>query len=128
VEVTIDGKTYGNSPVRATLAPGVHSFTVNQPGGPPYQSSVTLKSGEIITKKLTLGGTVTGIVEVRTIPPGATVLADGAPVGGQTPTSFRLSPGSHSLVISLTGYPPRQRQVTITQDATTSVNVNLTSQ
>ena len=125
VEVLIDGKSYGPSPVRATLAPGNHTYMVKQPGAAPYENTVTLKSGQILTKTLTLGAAVTtGIVEVRTIPPGATVLADGSPVSGQTPTSFRLSVGTHTLVISLSGYRPIQQQVTVSENETTPVNVN----
>jgi hypothetical protein len=129
VEVLIDGKSYGPSPVSASLAPGNHTYTVKPPGAAPYENTFTLKGRQILTKKLTLGAAVTtGIVEVRTIPPGATVLADGSPVSGQTPTSFRLSVGAHTLVISLSGYPPIQRQVTVSENATTPVNVTLTSQ
>jgi hypothetical protein len=129
VEVLIDGKSYGPSPIRVTLSAGKHTYTVNRPGGEPFQSSFTLPSGAIITKKLNLGAAVaTGIVEVRTIPPGATVLADGSPVGGQTPTSFRLAVGPHTLVISQSGYRPIQKQVDVSADATATVNVNLTNQ
>jgi serine/threonine-protein kinase len=129
VEVLIDGKSYGPSPVRAALAPGNHSYTVKPPGAAPFERSVTLKSGGIITKTVSLAEAVTtGIVEVRTIPPGASVLADGAPVGGQTPTSFRLSVGPHTLVISLSGYRPIQRQVTVSDNETNPVNVNLANQ
>jgi len=129
VEVLIDGKSYGPSPVHATLAPGNHTYTVKQPGAAPYENTVMLKSGEIISKTITLGAPVaTGIVEVRTIPPGATVMADGALVGGQTPTSFRLSVGTHTLVISLSGYSPIQRQVTALDSETTAVNVSLAGQ
>jgi serine/threonine-protein kinase len=129
VEVLIDGKSYGPSPVHATLAPGNHTYTVKQPGAAPYENTVTLKSGEIISKTITLGTAVaTGIVEVRTIPPGATVMADGALVGGQTPTSFRLSVGTHALVISLSGYAPIRQQVTASESETTAVNASLTSQ
>jgi hypothetical protein len=129
VEVVIDGKSYGASPVRATLPPGEHTYTVKAPGLPPYENKLTLVSGHIITRTVTLGeATVTGIVEVRTIPPGATVLADGSPVGGQTPTSFRLTVGAHTLVISLSGYRPIQRQVTVSASGTIPVNINLTSQ
>jgi hypothetical protein len=129
VDVLIDGKPYGPSPVHATLAPGNHTYTVKQAGAAPYENTVTLKSGEIISKTITLGAAIsTGIVEVRTVPPGATVTADGALVGGQTPTSFRLSVGTHALVISLSGYSPIQRQVTASDNETTAVNVSLTSQ
>ena len=129
VEVLIDGKSYGPSPVHATLAPGNHTYSVMQPGAAPYENTVALKSGEIISKTITLGAAVaTGIVEVRTIPPGATVTADGTPVGGQTPTSFRLPVGAHALVISLSGYLPIRQQVTASESGTTAVNVSLTSQ
>ena len=129
VEVLVDGKSYGPSPVSAILAPGNHTYTVKPPGAAPYEKTVTLESGKIVTKTVTLGAAVTtGIVEVRTIPPGATVLADGSPVGGQTPTSFRLSVGTHTLVISLSGYPPLRRQVTVSENETIPVNVTLTSQ
>ena len=129
VEVLIDGKSYGPSPIRSTLAPGPHTYSVIQPGGTPFQNTVNLKSGEIITKTLTLGVVAAnGIVEVRTTPPGATVLADGSPVSGQTPTSFRASVGSHTLVISMTGFRQIQQQVTVSENATSTVNVSLTSQ
>ena len=41
VEVLIDGKSYGPSPVRATLAPGNHTYTVKPPGMPPYEKAFT---------------------------------------------------------------------------------------
>jgi serine/threonine-protein kinase len=129
VEVLIDGKSYGPSPVRATLSAGDHTYTVKRPGAEPYQSAFTLKSGAILTKKLNLGEvTRTGIVEVRTIPPGATVLVDGSPVGGQTPTSFRLAVGPHTLAISLSGYRPVQQHVDVSASGTSNININLTSQ
>ena len=129
VEVLIDGKSYGPSPVRATVPAGDHSYTVKRPGAEPYQSTFTMRSGAVLTKKLNLGTTVvTGIVEVRTIPPGATVLADGAPVGGQTPTSFRLATGPHTLVVSLSGYRPIQRQVKVAPSGMAPINIQLTSQ
>jgi serine/threonine-protein kinase len=129
VEVAIDGRSYGPSPAHATLAAGSHTCTATPPGGAPYQKMFTLRSGQVIALRLKFGTVVNnGIVEVRTIPIGATVMADGAVVGGQTPTSFRLSVGTHTLVISLSGYPPKQRQVAVSDNETTTVNVNLTNQ
>jgi hypothetical protein len=129
VEVLIDGKSYGPSPVRTTLPPGNHTYTIKQPGAQPFENTVTLKSSDIITRKVTLPTAAkTGIAEVRSIPTGASVLADGTPVGGQTPTSFRLSVGTHTLVISLSGYRPIQRQITVSENETAPVNVTLTSQ
>ena len=39
VEVLIDGKSYGPSPVHATLPPGNHTYTVKPPGAAPYENS-----------------------------------------------------------------------------------------
>ena len=128
-EILIDGKSYGPSPAHATLAPGNHAYSAKLPGAEPYESTFTIQAGQILTKRLTIPGAVaSGIVEVRTIPPGARVQADGALVGGQTPTSFRLSAGPHTLAISLSGYRPDQRQVTVSANETTAVNVTLGSQ
>jgi TonB family protein len=127
-EVLIDGKSYGPSPVRVTLAPGVHTYTVKRPGEAPYENSFTVKDGQILTKRLTFAATATtGVVKVQTIPPGATVLADGSPLGGLTPTSFRLPVGTHTLVMSLSGLRPIQQQITVSENETTIVRVNLTA-
>jgi len=128
-EVHIDGRPYGLSPVRATVSVGEHKYTVRLGTMPPYESSFTMRSGAIITRRVELGSgseVATGIVEVRTIPPGATVFADGKPVGGQTPTSFRLSAGSHTLTISLTGYRPLRREINVRANESIPVNENLT--
>jgi hypothetical protein len=128
-EILIDGKPYGSSPVRVTLPPGDHTYMAKLPGAAPYAKTVTLQSGSITTKTIEFGVHVTtGIVEVRTIPSGATVLADGTPVSGQTPISFRLPVGSHTLVISVSGYRPIQRQVTVSEYGTTPTNITFTSQ
>jgi serine/threonine-protein kinase len=129
VEVLINGKSYGPSPVRVNLPPGNYTYTVKPATGQSYDYTVTLRSGDIITKTVTLNNAATtGIVETHTIPLGATVLADGSPVNGKTPTSFRLPVGTHTLVISLSGYRPVQQQVTVTENATTTVNVTLPNQ
>ena len=129
VEILIDGKSYGPSPVHATLDPGNHTFEVKQQGVAPYGNTFSIKSGEVLIKKLILGAPAgTGTVQVRTIPPGATVEADGAVVGGFTPTSFRLSVGSHTLNISLSGYQSAEQQVAVSASEPTPVDVILSAE
>jgi hypothetical protein len=86
-----------------------------------------MKSGAILSLKINLGEVVaaTGIVEVRTIPPGATVQADGNPVGGQTPTAFRLTAGQHTLVISLPGFRPAREVIEVSPNRTIPLIVGL---
>jgi predicted Ser/Thr protein kinase len=129
LEVLIDGKSYGPTPFHATLRAGQHVALVKRPGAEPFERSFEMKSGAIITKKWDLGEVAqTGIVEVRTIPPGATVFADNQPTGGQTPTSFRLTVGTHMLTLSLSGYRPVRQQVDVSANGTPRVDVQLIRQ
>jgi serine/threonine-protein kinase len=127
-EVRINGKSYGRTPVSATLPLGTYTYELVRPGTEPYESSFELKyDGHMITRKVDLnvgGGAAAGsVIDVRTIPPGATVFANGKPVGSATPTSFRLSPGQHTLTISLSGFRPIQRRLIVPSDGS-PVNVN----
>jgi len=125
-EVLIDGKSYGPSPVRATLAAGEHTYTIKVPGRDPYERTMTLKSGALINKRVELN--LTGIVVVRSIPSGASVLVDGTPYGGPTPTSFRLPEGRHTLVVSLSGYRTVTQEVEVTSVNTSEVNVTFSNE
>jgi predicted Ser/Thr protein kinase len=129
-EVFIDGRSVGPSPARATVTVGEHKYTIRRPGMEPYESTFTMKNGAILTKRVNLGGEAipTGIVEVRTIPPGATVYADGSQVGSLTPTSFRLSAGHHTLRVSLPGRPPVQRDIDVSANGSAQVNIDLSRQ
>ena len=130
LEVVIDGRSAGASPARATVTVGQHTYQIKRPGLAPYESTFTIKeSGSILTKRVDLGGGAsaasTGIVDVRTIPPGATVYADGTSVGGQTPTSFSLPAGRHMITISLSGYRPVQETVEVKADGTVQIQKQL---
>jgi predicted Ser/Thr protein kinase len=55
IEVLVDGKSYGPSPVHATLPPGNHTYTVKWAGTvAPSEGSVTLEVGDITTRRLSL--------------------------------------------------------------------------
>jgi serine/threonine-protein kinase len=128
VEVLIDGKSRGLSPVAVVLPLGNHTYAVKQPGVEPKPKAYDLKAG-VYKLTLTLGvAATTGIVEVRTIPAGASVQADGVFVNGQTPTNFRLSIGPHTLTISLSGCQPVRRQITVAENDNPLVAVSLNCQ
>ena len=132
-DVTIDDQPMGTSPVRANVRTGQHTFTARLPGLAPEEGTFTMKNGGILTKKIIWSNepaAPTGIVEVRTIPPGATVLAEGTPMGSKTPTSFRLSVGHHTLTISMPGFADAQREIDVPADdpAPIKVNVSLATQ
>ena len=119
VEVLIDGKSIGPSPAHTAVFAGSHSIRVTRPGAAPYEKTVTVESGQLKLVTVTMPGeaeATIGIVGVRTIPSGATVLADGNPVEGLTPTSFRLTPGRHTLLISLSGFRSVQQVIEVKAD------------
>ena len=131
IDVLIDGQLVGPSPAQKTVGLGQHAYTLRAPGRDPYTSTFEIKyDGQIITRKVDLGGpsVSTGIVEVRTIPPGASVSAEGKAVGGTTPTSFRLTAGRHTLTISLSGYAPLKEDVDVPADGSTKVERKLAPQ
>jgi predicted Ser/Thr protein kinase len=132
VEVFIDGQAVGLSPARKTVNVGQHTYALRQAGKEIYSSAFEIKyDGYILTKKVDLGGgpaLPTGIIEVRTIPPGATVYADGKAVGGTTPTSLRLSAGRHTLTLSLSGYRPLQKEVDLPADGSLVINERFSPQ
>ena len=131
-EVLIGGKSYGPSPVRATVAVGQHSFLARQAGREPVAGSLTVQDGTVVTRNIDLPLVVPAPprtnVEVTTNPPKATVYADGAPLAGETPTSFHLSPGHHTLIIFAAGYRPIRREIEVPESATVAVSETLAPQ
>ena len=129
VEVVIDGQPAGRTPVQRSVPVGKHTFTLQAPGMEPYTSSFEIKyDGYMVTKRIDLSGALapdTGVVEIRTIPPGATVTTGGKPVGSTTPTSIRLAAGRHVLSISLPGYQTLHVGVEVPPEGTVVLNERL---
>ncbi len=48
------------------------------------------------------------LLELKTVPSGAYVIANGARVPGQTPLSLRLGPGRHQIRVEMQGHEPQQ--------------------
>ena len=129
LEILIDEQPAGRSPVQKSLSVGHHTFTLRAPGMDPYTSSFDIRyNGYMITKRVDLGGSTpaaTGVVEVHTDPPGASLQADGKALSGSTPTSIRLTAGRHTLTLSLPGYQPLQKVVDVPANGTITVRETL---
>jgi len=64
--------------------------------------------------------TRTGIISIKTQPPGATVILDGKKLVDKTPLSIpELLPGIHTLTLELDGYYPYDRQVEVERGGVT---------
>lgn len=128
-DVTIDGKAMGTSPVRATVSVGKHTYTAKLPGRPPSEGIIAVVKGASVKRSIDWSGGAagpSGIVEIRTIPPGASVAADGVPQDGKTPANFRLTAGHHTLSLSAPGYATVEREVDVPSDDSIPVKVYVT--
>jgi len=56
LEVTIDGKSMGPSPVRVYLPVGNHQYTVKRAGWEPFEGEFATKSGAVVTVRVNMGG------------------------------------------------------------------------
>ena len=56
LDVLIDGKLIGPSPVRLTVVAGSHKYTVRRPGWEPYEGTFTVRSGAVVTVRVNMGG------------------------------------------------------------------------
>ena len=130
-EVIIDGRSYGRSPIEQVVPVGQHTYEVRMSGMGSRDGTFTIREeGHIVRLKVPLSSDAssTGIVEVRTIPPGATVFVDGKSAGGTTPMNFRVPAGSHTVTISLSGYRPVQRNIEVSAGQSAVINERLPSQ
>ena len=103
-EVLVDGVALGTTPVvDAMIEPGVHEFELS---APRYLSAAheldVAGGGEAQALAVTLTPDW-AIVTLRTDPPGATVLVDGA-AAGVTPAGVEIMSGEHDVEVRLAGY------------------------
>ena len=56
LEVLIDGKSIGPSPVRLEVVAGSHKYTVKRQGWDPYEGTVNVGNGTQVTVKVNMGG------------------------------------------------------------------------
>ncbi len=132
IDVLIDGQPAGRTPAQRSVKVGRHTFTLQAPGMEPYTSTFDIRSdGYVITKRVDLTGAVdvsTGVVEVRTVPPGARVTSGGKSIGSTTPTSIRLPAGRHMLSLSLEGFQTLHVGVEVPAEGNVTLNERLKAQ
>lgn len=70
----------------------------------------------------------TGNLDVTSTPSGASIIVDGKSVAARTPATVTgLSPGSHTILLRLSGYMDAQQTVSVTAGNTSSVQSDLTT-
>ncbi len=131
--VLVDGSTVALSSgsFSMSLAPGVHSIVAMSSGYYSYYNNVTVTSASTTTVSIALNPVTPapgpdGTISLAVSTSGASATIDGTAValsGGAFSGSF--APGTHSIVVSATGYYTYYNNVTVTSGQTSSVSVSL---
>ena len=98
VEVTMDGKSYGRTPVVIPAIPGRHVLKLTDKAkGIAQNRSVTVAKEGVTPVRLSVGR---GTLSVRA-PKGANVFVDGRAVGASPIDDLHLYEGSHHIKVTL---------------------------
>ena len=95
--VVIDGQEVGATPLRLSLAPGLHRVTFTAlDGSGTWNATVSIKPGETYRMIKDFSASTASWVELASKPP-ARVSVDGIDTGLNTPAKIKLSPGRHKI-------------------------------
>ena len=106
------------------IAPGTHSVTVSKIGYLGQYKTITVSAGQPVNVDVTIEPLKpdTGIISVRSTPPGAGIMLDGKYSGQATPYDFSgISPGVHTVEMTLVGYNSYTETVTVVPGTTVVV-------
>ena len=103
-QVKVDGAIKGNTPLTVRLDSGAHVLEVQSGKSEPRVIPLMIQAGVQTSQYVELQGVAkTGVLEIRSEPPGARVTIDGRP-RGTTPVTVRdLTPGDHTVVLEAGG-------------------------
>jgi hypothetical protein len=149
-EVYVNGQLRGVTPVTLPMDAGRYNVTVRRTGyqdySQPVQVGSTLLKMDVPLERITLGtrpapsatqppgsqpapqAASKGVLEVRSIPPGADILINNSSTGRRTPARLELAPGTYTLTLFARGYPPHHKQVTVEAGKTLTLNEALPRQ
>jgi len=131
------------TPATISLPPGSYRIALQKAGYGRYEGSVELKDEDIRGLNFQLQAQTAqqqtarpqasqaraaGFVDLRTVPPGADILVDGASTGQRTPSRLELPAGQHSLTLFLRGYRSVQRTITVPENQTLPLQEVLVAQ
>jgi serine/threonine protein kinase len=150
--IFVDGKdTLRVTPSQITLEKGTHTVLVRKPGYLDETTSATAQPGQTFHFLPTLrplgnadqiktvgkfkrlfGGNGAqagmGKVSIKTLPKGAQIAVNRRMLEKATPTEFLLNPGNYIVDITLTGYKPVQKVITVDRNGNLAIDETLESQ
>jgi len=124
-DVYINGQKHGEqTPATVMLPPGKYAVRVQRAGYEDFEELVVLTADSLkqLSVSLVEARRGMGLVEVRTVPPGADIIVNGTNTGRRTPFTLELPAGDHTITLYLRGYQAVNKKVTVGSDKTVSVN------
>ncbi len=121
-KIIVDGGAQTcTSPCSLPLAPGRHTFAINNPG---YLSAFRILQVPDQTEVNATLEAATGKLSLVTTPPGAEIRVDGALRAEHTPTVLTIPVGKHRITIIAPGKDPKERDIEITEGAIAEFRVS----
>jgi serine/threonine-protein kinase len=143
--IIIDGHDTGKTtPAKLSVEKGSHSLVLRKPGYMETSASMALNPGETFQFQPTLkplgnaddikqvgklkklighGGQENAArVSVRTFPKGAQIMFNSRMMDRSSPAEFLLGPGTYEVTITLTGYKPVHKMITVESNGRMEVN------
>ena len=150
VNISIDGIFAGEPPIREEVDPGVHMILAELKGMAPIYKKVSVKAGDTLTitdiafaeevptpiptplptpipTPIPIPTPEQGVISIPSIPVPPfipypiTVEIDGKPVGSP-PLNIYVSPGIHYVTISLKGFTPISKKITVNSGETITIS------
>lgn len=128
VEVLVDGKSAGRSPVRLSVAPGPRTIELRREGQ-SRTFPILVQAGEIVRHRFEFAAragapTAGSLLQISTEPPRASVAIDGVTRGISPLSVAGLTPGEHTVTVR-SGAGTVARTVQVQAGATATVHVVL---
>jgi len=115
-DIYVDGKKRPEqTPATLNLPPGRYTIRVTKPGYEGTEQTVQLAGDSLqqLNVQLVERPEGVGVVEVRTVPPGAVILINGNNSGRRTPFTMQLTAGRYTLTLYLKGYRPVTKELVV---------------
>ncbi len=141
--IRLDGIDQGTTPKSVpNLKAGTHTVTLSYPGYNDWTGTVTIVTGAtmpititLIAKSGTSPGTLpataspsgTGTLVVRSTPDGANVYLDGTRLGVTPLTLSTVTPGTHRILLTHSGYTDYEETVQVSIGAESEVAAEMTT-
>ncbi|MHB8071890.1 MAG: serine/threonine-protein kinase [Candidatus Cryosericum sp.] len=144
--ITVDGKsiTARTPTMLSNVAPGSHTVLLHLSGYVDGQQTISATAGNTSAVRITLvknpspGGPTTEpstpvtpsqvqtTLRITSTPAGAAITMDGKATGKWTPSTFNVAAGSHTVVLSLSGYKTLSKDVSMAKGQHGSISLALT--